>query len=124
MIHEDFNRPAIFRAVERVLFFVGAAKTLGIMQVRSDRYLSDIESVKVACARLVTDFDAVADSLGTDQPFGVSEADWQRRQKERAELRKIVARYNRSTEYCDEIQRLCELIRNRYYRDPSAVVEA
>lgn len=122
MIHEDFNRPPVFRAVERALFFVGAAKTLGIMQVQSDRCISDSESVRMACQRLASDFNAATDKLGTDQLYGTSEAYWRKQQKEREELRKIMGRYNRSTEYCDEVQRLYDLIRYSHYRD-STIVE-
>ena len=53
LIVEDFNRPAPARGVERLLFRVGAAKTLGIMQVRSERVLSDSESVMLGIHNLL-----------------------------------------------------------------------
>lgn len=51
---EDANRPKVARAMERVAHKVGYKKfgwgaTTGIMQVKSDRVLTDEESVRLAC---------------------------------------------------------------------------
>lgn len=48
MIFEDFQRPIVVRALERLLARAGRARTTGIMQVESDRDLSDDESVMEA----------------------------------------------------------------------------
>ncbi len=48
MAIEDSNRPAGVRLFERIACVFGAAKTTGIMQQRSDRPLSDDESVVLA----------------------------------------------------------------------------
>lgn len=45
MIVEDMNRPKLFRFIEHILFSSGLIKSTGIMQVTSDKYLSDKESV-------------------------------------------------------------------------------
>lgn len=49
MAIEDFNRPAGVRPLERFLSRMGLAKTTGIMQQKSNRPLSDEESVMLAC---------------------------------------------------------------------------
>lgn len=48
MITEDINRPPFVRLLERVLFFTKRVSTSGIMQVKSNRPLSDLESIKLA----------------------------------------------------------------------------
>jgi hypothetical protein len=48
MITEDVNRPPIFRLFERLLFFTGMIKTTGIMQVTSNKMLTDKESIILA----------------------------------------------------------------------------
>lgn len=48
MLAEDFNRGPVWRGIERALAHVGLAKTTGIMQVTSDRVLSDEASVLLA----------------------------------------------------------------------------
>lgn len=48
MAIEDSNRPRSFRILERVACRAGFAKTTGIMQQKSDKPLSDIESVELS----------------------------------------------------------------------------
>lgn len=48
MAIEDGNRPKFFRAIERMMAHFGLAKTTGIMQQKSNRPLTDEESVKLA----------------------------------------------------------------------------
>lgn len=48
MITEDINRPPFVRWIERLLFITGKIKTTGIMQVTSNKILSDKESVLLA----------------------------------------------------------------------------
>jgi len=53
MILEDFYRPAHIRFFERILHRFGKAKTLGIMQVKTKRLISDEESIRLAISRLL-----------------------------------------------------------------------
>lgn len=56
MVYEDFNRPAIARFIERVLFRnSNKPHTYGIMQVKSSTPLSDEESVIKACEKIKAD---------------------------------------------------------------------
>jgi len=48
MIYEDINRPKIVRQIEKMLFKFNLAKSTGIMQVQSTKFLNDKESVKEA----------------------------------------------------------------------------
>lgn len=48
LIYENFNRPYIIRILERILFSLnGKPRTLGIMQVRTDKYITDRKSVSL-----------------------------------------------------------------------------
>lgn len=56
MIYEDFNRPYIVRQVENLKFRLSrASHTLGVMQVRTDRYIDDMESVILAVQKIARD---------------------------------------------------------------------
>lgn len=48
MITEDINRPPLVRLGENMLFFTRLIKTTGIMQVTSNKVLSDEESISLA----------------------------------------------------------------------------
>jgi hypothetical protein len=47
VIVEDFNRPPLYRLIERILFYFGRAKTLGIMQINTTRRITDEQSIKL-----------------------------------------------------------------------------
>ncbi|NAR68660.1 hypothetical protein [Acinetobacter haemolyticus] len=56
MINEDFNRPFMFRKIEKILCKVsGKPYTQGIMQVSSPIPLSDEESIKLAIHKIFED---------------------------------------------------------------------
>lgn len=54
MIYEDHNRPPLFRAAERLRMALrpGKEMTLGIMQVKTRRPISDKESIRLAAEKL------------------------------------------------------------------------
>jgi hypothetical protein len=53
IIHESFNRYKIGRIlIENNLFKIGKAKTLGIMQVKTDTIISDEESIKIGIHKI------------------------------------------------------------------------
>lgn len=56
MIYENFNRNLFVRFLEKMFFFTGRIKTTGIMQVNSDSYLSDMESVKKGSEILLAEY--------------------------------------------------------------------
>ena len=53
MIYEDFNRPKLVRVVERLAAPFGLAKTLGIMQVKAKRCVSDKVSVMIGIDKIL-----------------------------------------------------------------------
>lgn len=56
MIYEDYNRPVVFRAVERILKKLRPSKpmTLGIMQVETREVITDEESIRLGIEKLFT----------------------------------------------------------------------
>lgn len=59
MIFEDFNRPPVIRTIEYVSFFITRKRhTLGVMQITTDRYISDKESVRLAVRKIAEDNNA------------------------------------------------------------------
>lgn len=51
IIYENFNRPPLFREVERFVFPF-FSKTLGVMQVKTVKRISDAESVLIGAEKL------------------------------------------------------------------------
>lgn len=56
LIIENFNRPRIPRAIERLL---GGERSYGIMQVKSKFKLSDVESIKLGVDKISKDYEEV-----------------------------------------------------------------
>lgn len=56
MIYENFNRPPITRCIEYIKFYLThKPHTLGIMQVKTSRYINNIESIKLAMKKIKKD---------------------------------------------------------------------
>lgn len=59
MIYEDFNRPYAVRLLEYVVFYITKKPhTLGIMQVTTNRYIDNKESVRLAIRKIARDNNA------------------------------------------------------------------
>lgn len=58
MIIEDRNRPALIRTIERAVSRFGLANTTGIMQQKSRRALSDVDSVRQAIPTIEAIWDS------------------------------------------------------------------
>lgn len=106
MIYENFNRPKIVRMTENISFcLTRKAHTLGIMQIKTDKYINDIESIELAIKYV---FDSIRD-ISTDgfyledKPYCMVEA--------------IAERYNKySPNYKDEVGDIFELLRKNYFK--------
>ena len=54
MIVENYNRPTMIRGIEYLAFFIKRKKmSLGIMQVKTEKYISEIESVRMGAEKIV-----------------------------------------------------------------------
>lgn len=57
MIVENYNRPFLVRLLEYTAFFISRKeKSMGIMQVKSKKYISSKNSIKLACEKIYKDF--------------------------------------------------------------------
>lgn len=58
IIYEDFNRPKIVRIIESISFrMLKRRHTLGVMQVSTDKLISDYESVKMGISKIIRDYE-------------------------------------------------------------------
>lgn len=100
MIFEDFNRGQIVRGFERIKVKTGHEATLGIMQVKSDKVISNWESVKQAY-KLIIQYSK--DYLGRELSEG--------------EVEQIAQKYNCGEKYSESIayiySRLLEYINTK-----------
>lgn len=55
LIYESFNRPTVYQWVERLMHKVGLSKSLGPMQVQSEKPLTNAESVELGMRKVVVD---------------------------------------------------------------------
>ena len=84
MIAEALQRPRWFRVLERIKGLVFRKGTYGVMQVQSDRPLSDRESIDIAVSRF----------SGVFQPGGLSDSSFYER----------LAEYNPSDEFASVVE--------------------
>lgn len=93
MIFENFNRVRIVRWLERIKIMMGRTATTGIMQVKSDKYLSDEESIQLAYKIIESDI-AGEDQLITDE-----------------QIRSYAWQYNPSDDYAQSVEFIYSLLK-------------
>lgn len=87
MIVEDLNRNRIVRTFEKYFFPLGFVRTTGIMQVRSDRCLSDEESIKIGAEKLKNAYKQFKDTSESNYDL----------------LKSILSDYNEDREYIEAV---------------------
>lgn len=105
LIYEAFNRPKAYRIIENVLFRIGLAKTLGIMQVTTSSFIDDEGSVRLGAKKIVSDH-LKAKLKVEARPYGGGS--WSIR-------REVLELYNPDREYISEVDRIYDEIMTRYY---------
>jgi hypothetical protein len=114
LIHEAFNRPKIYRLIENALFYLGLAKTLGIMQVTTKTFINDEESVRLGAKKIVNDHLQAKLKVESSKYPGGS---W-------AIRRKVLESYNPDSEYINEVTRLYDQIVDLFYPEERTDWEA
>lgn len=108
IIYEDFNRPKIARQVENLKFkLTKNPHTLGVMQVRSDKLISDLESVKLGTEKIVNAYKKYLENpteIGEDY-FDLDAKDF------------IISDYNTGTSYNGEVSALADIIKDSFYKN-------
>jgi hypothetical protein len=110
LIMEAFNRPHLIRWIERAMPRFGRARTLGLMQVRSENPISDDQSVELGVSKLVGDWKAEVQRAGDMMPATALASSVILYELSR----KVAARYNRDDMYVSEVMRLTQTILGRY----------
>jgi hypothetical protein len=131
MIYESFNRPVLYRALERYMLFpFGLSRSFGVMQVQAAAPLSDEESVQLGATQLFTNYEKIAQKLERHAEDIFLDGDpWKigTNAREFAE-QKALERYNIRSDYASEVMSLKDLVISLYYpallpRDPYAFLD-
>ena len=114
IIYEDFNRPKIVRQIENLKFKVTKKPhTLGVMQVRSDKLLSDIESVRLGTEKIVKAYkNHIEKYKKTDESF----YEWTVKYS-------IIEDYNSGSSYSSEVGELADIIKTTFYKDTNDTLD-
>lgn len=108
LIYEDFNRPKIARIIENLnQRLTKKSHTLGVMQVKSDKIISDLESVKLGTEKVVNAYKHYLEKL--------SKANGEF--YEYSPYYEIIANYNGGTSYQIEVVNLITIIKENFYKD-------
>jgi hypothetical protein len=101
MIYEGFNRPAIYRVLERLVFpsFKRIA-TLGPMQVRTYKSISDEESVYIGASKVIRDYRSALSAQGPiDNPWELETI-----------RRKVTSAYNSGRNYSEQVESVYQVV--------------
>jgi hypothetical protein len=106
LIYEDFNRPKIARYIENMRFrLTKEPHTLGVMQVLSDKLISDFESVKLGAEKIVSAYNKYLETPTDSDYF-----DWYAKNH-------IINEYNVGRSYNGEVNELADIIKNTFYKE-------
>jgi hypothetical protein len=108
LIYEDFNRPKVVRIVENLKqLLTGKPHTLGVMQVKSDKIISDLESVRLGTEKVANAYNQYLDKLIADS----------REIYEYSIQYEIIQNYNGGSAYQSEIVELISIIQENFYQE-------
>lgn len=105
LIVEAFNRPKLYRLIENIFFYFGYAKTLGVMQVTTEKYINDEESVRLGATKIVRDHIQAKLKVEARRYSGGS---W-------AIRREVLELYNPDGDYIREVDGLYDEIVDKFY---------
>jgi hypothetical protein len=123
LIYETFNRPAVYRAIEKWLLFpAGLAKSVGPMQMQSESALDDHSSVTLGATTLLAAYRAALPRCARDvATWDVSDEKTRARYARSAAIRAAARDYNIRGDYSDEIEAIFDLLVEEFY--PAAKIE-
>lgn len=109
IIYESFNRPRAAQLVEHLLF-PWYSKTLGPMQVETDRRLSAEESVRLGASRIADSYKEARKQVEQDPNYETLCV-----LPDEQVLRQVAAEYNRDDDYAWDINELNSMVLERFY---------
>jgi len=118
MIYESFNRPRIVRGVERLFFRLGKSKTLGIMQVTTNKRISDEESIELGIEKILNDYNLAYKNTVEGNP------EWDDYSIRYEVLSETVRNYNPDYQYVSEVLTLHDSILNEFYAEEVKELQA
>ena len=114
LIYEDFNRPKVARIIENIKQrLTKKSHTLGVMQVKSDRIISDLESVKLGTAKVVNAYQQYLEKLTKENGEFY----------EYSAYYEIIANYNGGSSYHSEVADLISIIKENFYKDTNDTLD-
>ena len=119
MILEAFNRPKLYRIVEGMLFWTGYPRSLGIMQVKAAKNVSDLQSVDLGAAKIVSDHSEVLAELKLDPAESLLRENMNPKlfaeHLENRVVHRTLIKYNYSGDYARDVEDLHKLILKEFY---------
>lgn len=100
LIYENFNRHLFIRILEKVMFFTQKVKTTGIMQVSSEKYLSDEESIQRGALILISEYRKNKEELNKEDEYNI----------EYSSRRNSIKRYNPDIRYIDDVLGIYDIL--------------
>jgi len=111
MIYEDFNRPKVARFIENIRFKLTNKKhSLGLMQVQTEKYINDEQSVELGLEKLNNAYSKVLKEYGLDKEETIKILLPDASINEGSLERKIISDYNKDNDYVDEVKMLTKKI--------------
>ena len=107
MIYEDFNRPYLVRKIENLSFKLKKkTHTLGIMQVKTNTFITDRQSIEIAMKKIKYDNNNFIKNTKPNKIYGYDV------------LNHILKEYNGGyPQYYDEVEAIFKKIMHDYYND-------
>lgn len=119
MIYETFNRPHVYRAIERwVLGPVGFASSLGPMQVQGAN--DDVASISAGTVKLLEAYRRALPVCEREAAAWASDENARKRYAQAAAVRAAAREYNVRGDYSDEIEAIYDTLVEDFY--PSAKI--
>lgn len=119
MIYEDFNRPKALRIVENISFKLTKKKhSLGLMQVQTESYLNDLESVKLGIDKVKNAYEK---ALKNNKLDNLNQEDFNSHRGYHYEWKlqhSILKDYNPDELYIYEVSQLSDDIFEKFYDEP------
>lgn len=117
MIYEGFNRPSAARILEHLLFPMWS-KTLGPMQIKTDRRISDKDSVRIGVERVIAGYqDAIVQGEEIAKSKDIKFDPTLNPSHRRFALLRVAAAYNKDDTYATEIEGVHEVLSKEFYKE-------
>mgnify|MGYP006189030071 FL=1 len=110
MIYEDFNRPRLFRWMEYIKYFIYRKPlTMGIMQVSSDSFIGDRQSIIISIKRLSIRYEQLLSEYNSFVVDG-NETEYQKEYRQSEYLERLLQTHNIRSDYSYEIKNIVDEI--------------